>query len=135
MGSEKGSGDASIVAVLNEQKQGRMEFNRTLYKVFVRMNNNSLLISKNKSAMKKDVGFTLYGTEGCHLCEEAVHQLQPFLHQQLWEHVDIATDDALLNEYGIRIPVLRYTATGAELNWPFDSAKLKIFLDSVGFTL
>ena len=84
--------------------------------------------------MKRELGFTLYGTEGCHLCEAAVDQLQPFLHPQWWEPVDIATDDALLNEYGIRIPVLRHLVTGAELNWPFDSATLRTFLDSVDFT-
>ena len=33
--------------------------------------------------------------------------------------IDIATDEALTAEYGIRIPVVKNPADGAELNWPF----------------
>jgi len=50
----------------------------------------------------------LYARDGCHLCEEArrvieeVRRTAPFM----FTEVDIDTDDALIREYGIRIPVV-----------------------------
>jgi glutaredoxin len=50
----------------------------------------------------------LYARDGCHLCEEArrvieeVRRTAPFT----FTEVDIDTDDALIREYGIRIPVV-----------------------------
>ena len=50
----------------------------------------------------------LYSRPGCHLCDEArgvitsVRARQPFG----FDEIDIETDDALLREYGIRIPVV-----------------------------
>ena len=67
-------------------------------------------------------------TSGCHLCESAqdlLHDLQrqfPFT----LTGVDIASDDALIDQYGLRIPVIRYQ--GTELDWPFDAHRLKAFL-------
>ena len=40
------------------------------------------------------------------------------------EHKDISADEALLEKYGERIPVVRRTDNGAELDWPFDEAAL-----------
>ena len=63
---------------------------------------------------------TLYGTKGCHLCDEAevlLAQAQMAVAFQ-WQYIDIALDDNLVKKYGIRIPVLRKT-TGQELAWPF----------------
>ncbi len=68
---------------------------------------------------------TLYSTAGCHLCEEAEAMLAQA--GAAWETVDIAADPALLDSYGVRIPVLR-TAGGAELGWPFDVAAVRAFL-------
>ncbi|MCY9803601.1 glutaredoxin family protein [Vibrio scophthalmi] len=73
---------------------------------------------------------TLYSTEGCHLCEMAFE-----LTQQLDIEVavvDIAFDDELFSRYGVTIPVLNYQ--GNELNWPFDSPQLQIWLDNNGIT-
>lgn len=62
---------------------------------------------------------TLYGTPGCHLCDDA----EKLLHStgatmgRSWRYVDIATDDALIARYGERIPVLR--CGERELCWPF----------------
>lgn len=66
----------------------------------------------------------LYGTEGCHLCHEA----QVLLDQMhlTWTDVDIIENDALLETYGIRIPVLRYC--DRELNWPFRQEDVLNFL-------
>ncbi len=50
----------------------------------------------------------LYARQGCHLCDEArvvietVRTQIPFT----FEEVDIEGDDALLRDYGIRIPVV-----------------------------
>lgn len=62
----------------------------------------------------------LYATSACHLCEQA----EALLQRLGWsvETVEIADDEALLERYGTRIPVLRHVQTGRELDWPFDAA-------------
>jgi hypothetical protein len=73
----------------------------------------------------------LLGTLGCHLCEVAEAQLMPFVeHGLLVELVDIAEHEHLLDDYALRIPVLRRSDTGAELNWPFESEQIVEFLRS-----
>lgn len=68
----------------------------------------------------------LYGTGFCHLCEEA----EAILNQAgiNADHIDIAEDDALLEKYGTRIPVLQRIDNNAELGWPFDAASAAQFL-------
>lgn len=63
---------------------------------------------------------TLYGTTGCHLCDQAEALLRQAAAARAlkWRYVDIALDEALVAEYGTRIPVLR-TPDGRELGWPF----------------
>lgn len=63
---------------------------------------------------------TLYGTSGCHLCDQAEALLiQAASARRLeWRYVDIALDDALVERYGTRIPVL-LSADGGETGWPF----------------
>jgi glutaredoxin len=65
----------------------------------------------------------LYGTLSCHLCEQA----EAVLHAAgvTAEYTDIAEDEALLEKYGMRIPVVRRVDNGTELNWPFDIAALE----------
>lgn len=51
---------------------------------------------------------TVYGRPGCHLCEDAIAELQPILTDtgaQL-EEIDIEQDDALLRAHLERIPVI-----------------------------
>jgi len=67
---------------------------------------------------------TLYHTAGCHLCEEAEALILACLASRglgaaCLEWADIAEDAALLERYGLSIPVLRQEASGRELNWPF----------------
>lgn len=69
----------------------------------------------------------LYGTKHCHLCEEAEAMLRQVGIEA--EYTDIATDDSLMEKYGIRIPVLQRTDTDAELGWPFDAAGIVGFLN------
>jgi glutaredoxin len=70
--------------------------------------------------------YILYGTEFCHLCDEAKAILCEMGIEA--EHIDIAEDDVLLEKYGIRIPVLQRLDTGDELGWPFDAAAISRFL-------
>jgi hypothetical protein len=89
--------------------------------------------------------FILLSTEACHLCEDAAELLTD-LHQQMKERMlqvnfplqsdllftietqDIADDEALIEAYGKRIPVLIFPATGDELAWPFDIQQAYMFI-------
>lgn len=66
-------------------------------------------------------------TSGCHLCDVAqALLLERHPHVRLTK-VDIAMDDALIERYGSRIPVLR-AGNGGELDWPFNAAALQAWL-------
>ena len=66
----------------------------------------------------------LLGTKGCHLCEVAermVRRLAPEAGVQI-QYVDIADDAALVEQFGMSIPVLRVAngdAVSEDLGWPF----------------
>ncbi|GGO75844.1 thioredoxin family protein [Marinobacterium nitratireducens] len=77
--------------------------------------------------------FLLMSTSGCHLCDEAVELLVTGLDPQRHsvDEVDIAFDDALMERFGVRIPVLVDEASGAELGWPFDAQGLQRFVASL----
>jgi hypothetical protein len=72
--------------------------------------------------------FILYSTDHCTLCDQALELLfsMPELAGQTVRVVDVATDDALLEAYGERLPVLevRRPAPGPVLDWPFDRAAI-----------
>ncbi|MDB5983059.1 MAG: Thiol-disulfide isomerase and thioredoxin [Pseudomonas sp.] len=71
----------------------------------------------------------LFGTLGCHLCEVAEEEIMPLVeHGLLVELIDIGESAAMVDEYGLRIPVLRRVDTGAELDWPFDGEQVVKFL-------
>lgn len=71
-----------------------------------------------------------YTTAGCHLCEEAAMLCQPLIEQGLIaiHSIDIAESETLVEQYGIRIPVLKRCHDGAELGWPFDADGLLRFI-------
>lgn len=69
--------------------------------------------------------FTLYTTSGCHLCEYAEAILKQGGH--VFQAVDIAGDLILMEQYGVRIPVVK-DDSGRELGWPFDGTQLEQFL-------
>lgn len=62
----------------------------------------------------------LYGTAGCHLCDqaEALFIQAQSARRIEWRYIDIALDDVLVERYGARIPVL-LTDDGRETGWPF----------------
>ncbi|MDI3355886.1 glutaredoxin family protein [Pseudomonas sp. UYIF39] len=71
----------------------------------------------------------LFGTVGCHLCEVAEAMLMEFVERGLMvELVDIAVNEDWVEDYGLRIPVLRRLDNGAELDWPFDGEQVVAFL-------
>ncbi|VUD66283.1 hypothetical protein TDB9533_03549 [Thalassocella blandensis] len=73
----------------------------------------------------------VFGTVGCHLCDEARAIVIPIfqLNNIAFQEVDIAEDDALMNEYGVRIPVIKSDVTGNEIGWPFDVEKFVAWLE------
>lgn len=75
--------------------------------------------------------YVLYGTLGCHLCDVAARQLAQLAAARplCWQVVDIADDEALLQRYGDRIPVLA-RPDGGELAWPFSLPELMRFCQS-----
>ena len=72
----------------------------------------------------------LYGTYGCHLCEQALGLFLAAGAQARFElrEVDILDDPELEERYGVRIPVLRHPESGQEIDGPFDNAELEQFL-------
>jgi len=70
---------------------------------------------------------TLYQRDDCHLCDLALEVLAAARLPD-FESVFIDEDDLLEAAYGIRVPVLRDEATGRELDWPFDAARLRQWL-------
>lgn len=63
----------------------------------------------------------LFSTVGCHLCELAFEQVKnlPNADQINLQIVEIGDDNGLVEQYGIRIPVLKFP-DNSELNWPFE---------------
>lgn len=71
----------------------------------------------------------LFGTLGCHLCEQAEAVVMPLVeHGLLVELMDIADYSEWVEAYGLRIPVLRRVDTGEELDWPFELEQVVWFL-------
>ena len=76
------------------------------------------------------VHLILYGTAACHLCEQAATLLSSAQSAAniAWTEIDIAEDEALLQRYGILIPVIQREDNGLELRWPFTAADLQDWL-------
>jgi len=51
-------------------------------------------------------GVVLYERAGCHLCDEVRVMLDDVLGSYGYERIDIETDDALIVQYGFRVPVV-----------------------------
>lgn len=73
---------------------------------------------------------TLYQRDDCHLCDLALAVLARARAPE-FASVFIDGNDALESRYGIRVPVLRDERGGGELDWPFDEAALRRFLQLV----
>lgn len=83
------------------------------------------------SQSERESQWVLYGTEACHLCEQAQALIVPVMQDmgcQL-EHCDISESEAMVARYGTRIPVLALSDGSVELNWPFDSAAVQRLIE------
>jgi len=74
-----------------------------------------------------------FTTSGCHLCEQAYQMLDYFIKNDAEVAVkidikvtEIADNDQLVEQYGIRIPVLKNSTS--ELGWPFELEELRLWL-------
>jgi glutaredoxin len=74
---------------------------------------------------------TLYTKPGCHLCEDAAAALERLRprHPHELRLVDITVDATLMQEYGLRIPVL--AIGGREYDAPLPQAVLEHALQHV----
>lgn len=70
---------------------------------------------------------TLFQRDDCHLCDLALTVLAQARVPE-FESVFIDADPELEARYGVRIPVLRCDADGAELDWPFTADAVAAFL-------
>jgi hypothetical protein len=75
----------------------------------------------------------LYTTLGCHLCDDAAAVVVPLLRELAVEliPVEIADDDAMVEFYGERIPVIRLEGATIELAWPFDTALARQYIEAM----
>lgn len=65
--------------------------------------------------------------DDCHLCDLALDVLAE-VRAPDFESVFIDGAPELEARYGVRVPVLRDTEGGRELDWPFDAARLQDWL-------
>ena len=76
----------------------------------------------------------LFGTSGCHLCEQAELIIKSCLanNKELTiETIDIAEQEQWQEQYAIRIPVLYHLETKKDLGWPFNQAQVKEFINKL----
>lgn len=78
----------------------------------------------------------LFGTSGCHLCEQAELIINDCLQNNLeltMETIDIAEQEQWQEQYALRIPVLYYPETKKDLGWPFDQTHVKEFIKELSY--
>ncbi len=71
----------------------------------------------------------LYQRDDCHLCDLAIDVLAQARAPD-FSSVFIDNDNALEARYGERVPVLREEESGRELDWPFDAARVREFVQA-----
>lgn len=73
-----------------------------------------------------------FHTLGCHLCELAEIEIAPIIEQNddlSLVKIDISESDQLVEEYGIRIPVIKIDSTSTDLGWPFSAGDVVNYLN------
>lgn len=71
---------------------------------------------------------TLFQRDDCRLCDLALEVLAQARAPE-FSSVFIDDDDALEARYGTRVPVLREDESELELDWPFDAATVRAWLN------
>ncbi|MFI3216294.1 MAG: glutaredoxin family protein [Methylococcales bacterium] len=74
----------------------------------------------------------LFGTQGCHLCEQAQTLLSHLAIPV--EKIDIANEIQWQTEFAVLIPVLYHSPSQRYINWPFDSKVILSFIQSLSET-
>jgi Glutaredoxin-like domain (DUF836) len=71
----------------------------------------------------------LFQRDECHLCDLALDVLA---HARAPDFTSVFIDDdaELEARYGERVPVLREDESGRELDWPFDAAAVRRFIEA-----
>lgn len=65
------------------------------------------------------IELTLYTTQDCHLCQQALELLTEVSNQEITVNsIDISVSKTLTERYGQTIPVVRFPDS-SELSWPF----------------
>ncbi|WP_020409452.1 glutaredoxin family protein [Hahella ganghwensis] len=84
------------------------------------------------------IDLMLYGTLGCHLCDDAqgiineVLEANPAIADIVFlNYADISESDKMMTLYAERIPVLGCRQSEEELNWPFDHQAFVDYLNSI----
>ncbi|MGZ8163884.1 MAG: glutaredoxin family protein [Methylobacter sp.] len=80
------------------------------------------------------IRLVLFGTSGCHLCEQAEQLIHDFLRDDfelIIETIDIAEQEQWQEKYATRIPVLYHPETQNELGWPFDQTNVEEFINGL----
>ena len=78
------------------------------------------------------MSFLLFGTQGCHLCEQAQTLLSHLAIPV--EKIDIANEIQWQTEFAVLIPVLYHSPSQRYINWPFDSKVILSFIQSLSET-
>ena len=73
----------------------------------------------------------LYQRDDCHLCDLALEVLARARAPE-FESVFLDDETSLEADYGHRVPVLRDTRDGRELDWPFDADRVGRWLAAAG---
>ena len=71
--------------------------------------------------------YVLYQRDYCHLCDQALAVMAEARapdFDSLW----VDDDETLEARYGTRVPVLRDSEDGREMDWPFDAAAVRAFV-------
>ncbi len=79
-----------------------------------------------------NIKFNLYGSEGCHLCKQALSISLSVIDNSNLCEIDIIDEERVAHEsltlvelYGIHIPVLERLSDNKKLFWPFDVEQVK----------
>ena len=70
------------------------------------------------------VKFKLYGTLGCHLCDDALALCLAVMPATDISVIDIIDDEQLLELYRMSIPVLERLVDQEKLFWPFEQKQI-----------
>ena len=71
----------------------------------------------------------LFQRDHCHLCElawEVLSQARVADFESVW----IEEREDLEKQYGLRVPVLKHTRNGMELDWPFSAEQVRVLMAS-----